>query len=168
MASSNIGPAELAGWDAVETRDHIRAKDVSVQEVVEAAIARAEAAADLGAVVTPLYERARTAAASRAARDGEPFAGVPTFIKDLARVGGARITWGSRATGDHVARASDPLVRHVEGLGMVVLGKSATPELGLTATTEPVGRAPCRNPWAPSRSAGGSSGGAAALVAAGV
>jgi amidase len=168
MASSKVDPAELAGWDAVETADRIRAKDVTVAEVVEAAIARAEDVADLGAVVTPLYERARTAAASRAHADGAPFAGVPTFIKDLARVGGARVTWGSRATHDHVARASDPLVRHVERLGMVVLGKSATPELGLTATTEPVGRAPCRNPWDPTRSAGGSSGGAAALVAAGV
>jgi amidase len=168
MASSNVDPAELAGWDAVETRDRIRGKDVTAAEVVEAAIARAEEAGHLGAIVTPLYERARAAVASRGATSGTPFAGVPTFIKDLARVGGARIGWGSRASGECVARASDSLVRHVEGLGMVVLGKSATPELGLTATTEPVGSAPCRNPWDTSRSAGGSSGGAAALVASGV
>lgn len=93
---------------------------------------------------------------------------MPTFVKDLAQIRGVPTAWGSRASGHYVSRRTDPFVSHFEETGVVTLGKSATPELGLTATTEPLGRSPCRNPWDPSRSSGGSSGGAASLVAAGV
>ena len=78
------------------------------------------------------------------------------------------IGWGTRAVSGAVSRRSDPVVRLFESLGLVSLGKSATPELGMTGTTEPLGRAPSRNPWDPTRSSGGSSGGAGPLVAAGV
>lgn len=156
---------ELGDWDAVETAARIRAREVSAQEVAEAAIARAEAAAHLGAVVTPTHDRAR----EQASRLGDaPFAGVPSFIKDLANLAGVPTGWGSRGAPGRAAKQSDPCVRRIEALGFVTLGKSATPELGLTGTTEPMGSPPCRNPWAPSRSSGGSSGGAACLVAAGV
>jgi len=156
----------LATWDAVETRDRVRKREVSAQEVAEAAIARAEEARHLGAVVEPMYERARSAAGTG---DSEALlAGVPTFVKDLAQIRGVPTAWGSRASGHYVSRRTDPFVSHFEETGVVTLGKSATPELGLTATTEPLGRSPCRNPWDPSRSSGGSSGGAASLVAAGV
>ena len=169
MAHGTPDPGTLATWDATETRERIRAKDVSAAEVVEAAIARAEAAGQLGAIVTPLFEEARSQVAS-AGRDGaeRPLFGVPTFVKDLARVRGARIAWGSRASGEYVAKKTDRIARRIADTGMITLGKSATPELGLTATTEPVGWDPCRNPWDLSRSAGGSSGGAGALVAADV
>lgn len=153
---------ESATWDAVETMEQLRSGAVSRQEVLEAAIARAEAAAPLGAVATPTYELARAATPSG------PLAGVPTFIKDLAQVEGVRTTWGSRATGVHVSRRTDPSLVRLLRTGLVSLGKSATPEFGLTATTEPLGGPPCRNPWDPTRSSGGSSGGAGCLVAAGV
>ncbi|MCC7381747.1 MAG: amidase [Deltaproteobacteria bacterium] len=155
----------LAEWDAVETAARVRSGAVTAREVIEAAILRAEAAASLGAVVAPTYERARARADGA---EGAALFGVPTFVKDLAQVQGVQTSWGSRGAGDYVSRKTDPFVRSLEETGLLMLGKSATPELGLTATTEPLDRAPCRNPWAPSRSSGGSSGGAASLVAAGV
>lgn len=155
---------DLKAWDAVETAERIRAGDVSARQVIEAAIERAKAAAPLAAMVTPAFEQAR--AALRSTRG--PLAGVPTFIKDLVKCEGVRTTWGSRGSGTYVSTKSDPIARRIAETGLVSLGKSATPELGLTGTTEPLGFAPCRNPYNPEHSAGGSSGGAAALVAAGV
>ena len=154
-----------AEWDAVETAERIRRKDVTAAEVVAAAITRAKSAAVLGAIVTPTFESAIDAASKRS--EGA-LAGVPTFIKDLAQVGGVRTRWGSAATGEYVSTRSDPSVLAMERTGLISLGKSATPEFGLTATTEPLGFHPTRNPWRPTHSTGGSSGGAAALVAAGV
>src|SRR5690349_2645149 len=138
---------ELGAWDATETLERIRKKDVSRGEVLEAAIVRSERARGLGAVVSECFDRARGAAP----RSG-PLAGVPTFVKDLAHLGGVPIAWGSAASGHHVSRKTDPFVVWFERTGLVTLGKSATPELGLTATTEPTGRPPCRNPWDPTRS----------------
>jgi amidase len=160
------GLEALANWDAVETRDRIRKKEVSAEEVIRAAIVRAEEARHLGAVFEPTYERALAHAGDRGGMAS--LAGVPTFIKDLAEIRGVPTTWGSRASGRYVSRRTDPFVSGFEETGVVTLGKSACPELGLTVTTEPLGRPPCRNPWDPSRSSGGSSGGAASLVAAGV
>lgn len=153
---------ESGAWDAVETVERIGARDVSVREVIDAAIERAEAAAKLGGVVTPSFD------AARRAEPRGPLAGVPTFIKDLAQVEGVPTGWGSRAVGTFVSRRTDPSLRRLFETGVVSLGKSATPEFGLTATTEPIGKEPCRNPWDPTRSTGGSSGGAGCLVAAGV
>src|SRR5215208_3677161 len=166
MTLTSSERAALASWDAVETATRVRNKDVTAAEVVDAAIARAEEAAHLGAIVTESYERAR--ARARVPNVAGTLVGVPIFIKDLTHVHGVKTTWGSRGAGEYVSRRTDVVVRHLEGSGAVTLGKSATPEFGLTATTEPLGRAPCRNPWESTRSAGGSSGGSACLVAAGV
>ncbi|MBX7192281.1 MAG: amidase [Sandaracinaceae bacterium] len=154
----------MKDWDAVETAERIRRREVSRREVIEAAIDRAKAAGPLGAIVTETFERARQA---RPPEDAL-FSGVPTFVKDLAHQAGVPIGWGTQAVRGVVSRRSDPIVRHLEALGLVSLGKSATPELGMTGTTEPLGRPPTRNPWDATRSSGGSSGGAASLVAAGV
>jgi amidase len=154
----------IAQWDAVETAERIRRGEVKPGEVIEAAIARAEAAADLGAIVTSVFDLAR----ERAAPPAGVFAGVPTFVKDLSQIRGVRTAWGSAASGDFISPRSDPFVKKFARTGVVMLGKSATPELGLTATTEPLFAAPTRNPRDRSRSPGGSSGGAGALVAAGV
>lgn len=166
MAFSGSGAAELGSWDAVETAARIRARDVSPIEVIDAAIARVEAATSLGAVTATCFERAREDA--RRPIGGGGLAGVPTFVKDLAHLGGVRVGMGSRAMGEFVSKKSDPFVSRFADTGVIYLGKSAAPEFGLTATTEPIGQAPCRNPWDRARSAGGSSGGAAALVSAGV
>lgn len=156
---------ELADWDAVETSERVKRREVSAAEVVEAAITRARDAAHLGAIVTPTFERAREAAAKSSKG---PLAGVPTFIKDLVQVAGVRTSWGTAASGHYVSSRSEPSVLAMERTGLISLGKSATPELGLTGTTEPLAFGACRNPWNPKYSAGGSSGGAAALVASGV
>ncbi len=158
-------PWELAEWDAVETAARIRRGDVTAREVVEAALARADDAAALNALVTRTSERAREGAAT-AARG--VFHGVPSAVKDLAQVAGVRTAWGSAASGEFVSARSDAVVDVLARMGLVSVGKSATPEFGLTATTEPLAFGPCRNPWSPAHSPGGSSGGAGALVAAGV
>ncbi len=139
---------------------------MSAREVVEAAIARAEGAKHLGAMVEGTYERALSSLSAIA--PDAPFAGVPTFIKDLAHVEGVGIGWGSRALDRAVSRRSDRIVTHFEQAGFVSLGKSALPEFACSPTTEPSGGPPCRNPWDLDRTCGGSSGGAGALVAAGV
>src|ERR1700730_6656667 len=108
MALSTFDRATLAGWDAVETASRIRSKEVTAAEVVEAAIARAEEAHDLGGIVEPCYERARVNGASP---DGAPWLGVPTFVKDLARVAGVATTWGSLGSGRYFSKRSDPFVR---------------------------------------------------------
>ena len=151
-------------WDTVETAARIRRGDVTAAEVLDAAIARAEAATHLGAVVATAFERAR----GDLPRATGPFAGVPTFLKDLSQLRGVATAWGSQGSGAFVSRRSDPFVKRLARTGLAILGKSATPELGLTASTEPLRFPPTRNPHDPSRSAGGSSGGAGALVAAGV
>lgn len=165
MSTAEQRAWELGQWDAVETAEHLKRGEVSVPEVIEAAITRARVAEKLGAVVTPTFERALLSATKPAVG---PLAGVPMFTKDLSQVAGVRTSWGSAAAGHYVSTSSDPTVKIFERTGMISLGKSATPELGLTATTEPLGVAPTRNPWNPEHSTGGSSGGAAALVAAGV
>ncbi len=157
---------DLADLDAVETASLIRRRQLSPLEVIDAAIARAESARHLGPLVVDTFERAR--AQARGLPSDAPLGGVPTAIKDLAHVGGVPTSWGSRGAGGFVPRTSDAFVSRLEAMGLVSIGKSATPEMGLTGTTEPLLGEPCRNPWDPRRSVGGSSGGAACLVATGV
>ncbi|HEX7473223.1 MAG TPA: amidase, partial [Candidatus Limnocylindrales bacterium] len=98
-----------------------------------------------------------------------PLAGVPFLLKDLGSpLGGVRQTSGSRAMRENVAEADGELVRRYKRAGLIVLGKTNTPEFGNHSTTEPVLFGPTRNPWALDRTAGGSSGGSAAAVAAGM
>lgn len=153
----------LAPWDAVETVERLTRKEVSANEVLTAAVLRAQSATALNAIVTPTFERALAQQPAPG-----PLAGVPTFIKDLNQVAGVRTRWGSAATGSYISRANDSTVAQLEAIGLVCLGKSATPEFGLMATTESGATGACRNPWDLTRSPGGSSGGAAALVSAGV
>ncbi len=156
---------ELASLDAVETAARVKRGELSRVEVVEAAVLRAGKARHLNAVVTETFEKALREAPSRTSG---PLAGVPTFTKDLAQVAGVRTAWGSAATGTFVSKKSDPSVITLEQLGLVSLGKSTTPEFGLTGTTEPIEGLATLNPHDLTRSSGGSSGGAGALVAAGV
>lgn len=150
--------------DAVGLAAAIRKGDMTATEAVQAAIARARSLEPgINAIVTESYERA-LATAGRPLRG--PFAGVPTFIKDLDDVLGLPTHSGSRSFGQAPATSQGPYVDALERAGLVCLGKSATPEFGLTSTTEPLFGGPSRNPWNTACSTGGSSGGAAALVAA--
>lgn len=163
---------ELAGLDAIGQAELAKRGDVTALELVEAAIARIERLdPTINAVVTRTFEAARDAA--RAVASGPlqhaPLAGVPFLLKDLgSTLGGVRQTGGSRALRDNVPAADGELVRRYKRAGLIVLGKTNTPEFGNHSTTEPVLFGPTRNPWALDRTTGGSSGGAAAAVAAGM
>jgi amidase len=159
---------EFAAMDAVAQAELVRRKDVKPIELVEAAIARIERVnPQINAVVTPMYDIAR-AAACGPLPDG-PFTGVPFLLKDLtAAYGGARLTSGSRFLRDYVAPADSELVARHKRAGLIVLGKTNTPEFGLVPTTEPALFGPTRNPWDTTRTPGGSSGGSAAAVASGM
>jgi amidase len=154
----------LDDLDAVGTATAIRSGALSVRDAVEAAIARAQALEPrLNAIVTEAWDLAR--ARAKAPLDG-PFAGVPTFVKDLDDLRGLPTRSGSRSFGLSPATGQGPYVDALERAGLVFLGKSSTPEFGLTGSTEPLLHGPTRNPWNLDYSPGGSSGGAAALVAA--
>ena len=158
------GPTDAAVMDGVRLAELIKGGEMSASEAVEAAIARAEAVEPrLNAIATRTFESARERAA--AMPEGE-LAGVPTFIKDLNDREGEPTLYGSRAFREYVAPADDPIAAAWRKAGLISLGKSTSPEVGLTASTEPLVTGPTRNPWDTNRSPGGSSGGAAALTAA--
>ena len=156
----------LADHDATALAGLIRAGRVSAAEACEAAIRRAESMQPLvNAVHHPDYERARKTAGSPASG---VFAGVPTFVKDNLDVEGLPTNHGSDAFVGAPATEDSPFVTQYKGLGVNVLGKSRLPEFGFSASTEYLRGDPVRNPWNLEYSAGASSGGSAALVAAGV
>ena len=157
--------SDLAELDAVETASRIKSGAMSATEAVEAAIERAERIEPkINAIVKNTFGQARKAIADASG----PWAGVPTFMKDLDDVTGVPTEFGSRAFPGYRGKEQTPLTNAFLGMGVVSLGKSATPEFGLSATTEPLSSGKTRNPWNTDYSTGGSSGGAAALVASGV
>jgi amidase len=156
----------LADHDAVQLARMVREREVSVPELISAAIARAERVQpNLAAIAYAAFEQAG-AAAERPLTGA--FAGVPVFVKDTTDVLGVPTRHGSQAIGSHPAKADAAFTKLLAAQGTVLLGKSCMPELGFNATTEPQGGTPTRNPWNTEYSSGGSSGGSAALVAAGV
>jgi len=157
---------ELARLDAVGLADAIARGDVSAREATEAAIARVEALnPELNAIVVTDFERAR---AHASAPGHGVFAGVPTVVKDNENVFGLPTRSGSRATPDTPAKADSPFVAAFRSTGVVIIGKSTLPAFGFNASTEFDDAPPSRNPWNLDFSTGASSGGSAALVAAGV
>jgi amidase len=158
--------AELATLDLVGQAELVRRGEVTPLELVDAAIGRIEAVNPaLNAVPIPLFERARSQAASRDLPDG-PLRGVPFLVKDLgAAMAGVLETRGSRALRDYRPGEDSPLVRRYRAAGLVIVGRTSTPEFGNHSTTEPELFGPARNPWNTSLTTGGSSGGSAAAVA---
>lgn len=159
--------AELSSLDATALADLVRSRSVSPLELVEATIARIELINPLlNAIVTPMYDQARAIAAQPVSG---PFGGVPFLLKDLlASYAGVRLTGGSRFLKDFVAPSDTELVSRFRRAGLIVVAKTNTPEFGLLPTTEPELFGPTRNPWDLTRTPGGSSGGSAAAVAAGI
>lgn len=179
------GLADETRWlDAVEQADLVRRREVSAVELLEAAVTRIEAIDPvLNAVVIRWFDEAeRTAAAldaatdeatSAATADGTrpPLAGVPLLLKDLwTSYAGQPLTNGNRAlkAALPVSAQDTTLVARLRAAGLVIAGRTNSPELGNLPTTEPEAWGPTRNPWALDRTPGGSSGGAAAAVAAGL
>jgi amidase len=157
---------DLAFLSATEQARLVREGAVSPVELVETYLARIERLdATLNAFVTVCAEEAL--AAARSPRPG-PFSGVPIPIKDLTETAGIRTTFSSRAFADNVPEVDAEVVRRLRAAGFVLIGKTNTPEFGITAVTESELNGVCRNPWDTSRTPGGSSGGAGAAVAAGL
>ena len=159
---------ELAFLDATAQAYLVRNKEISAIELIEFTIARIEQLNPaLNAVVTTLYDRAR--AAARQIDLGAPLAGVPMVLKDLvAECADTPLSEGSRFLGEYVSSHDSELVRRFHQAGLIVIAKSNTPEFALMPTTEPSRFGATHNPWDTRLSTGGSSGGSAAAVAAGM
>jgi amidase len=164
----------LGDHDATGLAALVRAGDVTPLELVEAAIERIELVdPQLNAVIHPRFERARAEAAAGGLRpeDAGPFAGVPFLVKDITcHQAGEPFHEGMRFLRDRQWREDTDthLAARFRSAGLITVGRTNAPELGIVPTTEPAAYGATRNPWDPSRSPGGSSGGSAAAVAAGM
>src|SRR6478735_5757292 len=154
---------QLAGIDAVGQAALVSAGEITAVELLDAAIVRLEAARHLNAVIADLFDRGRAQAAdldsqgrARAGQSG-PLAGVPFLLKDLgASLAGTPEAMGSCALRTHVATETAWTVERYLSAGLVVFGKTNTPEWGNHSTTEPSLFGPSVNPWSPSITPGGS------------
>jgi amidase len=161
--------SDYLAHDAIGLADLVRRREASPRELLDAAIGRAQAVNPaINAIVLADYDAARERAAAQRVPDG-PFGGVPYLIKDLGvAVAGLPLTMGSRHYRYFVPDTDAPLIARSKSAGLNPFGKTNTPELGQMPYTEPELFGPCRNPWSLDHTPGGSSGGAAAAVAAGI
>jgi amidase/6-aminohexanoate-cyclic-dimer hydrolase len=158
---------EYVSADATAWAERVRRGEVTARELLDAAVARAEDVNPrINAIAARNYERAHDEAAKRPGSG--PLAGVPWAMKDLSQtVRGVPLTNGSRAYADFVGTEDSVLVRRYRAAGLNIFCTTTAPEFGCAATTESTLHGPTRNPWDLTRTPGGSSGGASALVAAG-
>lgn len=172
-----MNSADLAFTSALEQAHLVRTKAVSPLELTQLYLDRiATLDARLGSYFTVMAEQAIADATAKteqfsqmAADDLPPFFGVPISIKDLNPVKDVPCTYGIKALQTRrIPTEDEGIVKRIRGAGFVLLGKTSTPELGSTPFTEPKGFPPARNPWNLDYTPGGSSGGAAAAVAAGL
>jgi amidase len=173
--SQDAGPDALHWWTARRLAAAMRKRELSAREVMTWYLERIEAVNPrLNAIVTLRPEAALAEAAvadERAAGGGErlgPLHGLPIAIKDLQDTAGIRTTYGSAAFADNVPAVDSLVVQRLKGAGAIVIGKTNTPEFGVGSQTFNAVFGATRNPWALDRSAGGSSGGAGAALAAGL
>ncbi len=161
---------ELAFLPATEQARLVREGQVSPVELVQLYLERIERLdPELGSYVTISGDEALAEAREKAGEPAEaPFHGVPIPLKDLDTTAGIRTTFSSRAFASNVPDFDLAHVTRLKAAGFVILGKTNTPEFGTTAFTDSPLNGPCRTPWDLTRNAGGSSGGAAAAVAAGL
>lgn len=159
---------EYARLDAVALAAHVRKGDLKPAEILECAIQRAEAVnGKLNAIVYKGYDDARKWAGG--VHREAPLAGVPFLIKDLyCDVAGWPMSNGSRFFRNYVSSEDSEWTKRCRKAGLVIFGKTNTPEYGITGTTEGAYLGPCRSPFGENRIAGGSSGGSASAVAAGI
>ncbi|MFI5299744.1 MAG: amidase, partial [Polyangiales bacterium] len=152
--------------DATTLAERVKRGDVQPSELVEEAIASIEAVnPKLNALVHRMFDKARLSA--RGTLDSGPFSGVPFVVKDLdGFLAGEPYTQGCRMTARFVPDHDATVIARMKRTGVIIVGKTNTPELGLLGITEPELHGPTRNPWSLAHTTGGSSGGTAALVAA--
>ncbi len=154
--------------DGLALAERVRRREVSAAELLEAAISRTERLnQSLNAVVTPIYDAARLAI-SQGLPQGV-FSGVPYLLKELVvSAAGTASTSGSRLLSANMAQVDSEIVSRMRRAGLVIFGKTNSPEFGLSPTTESLLYGVTRNPWQLGLAPGGSSGGSAAAVAAGI
>lgn len=162
--------SEYAQFDGLGLAELVAKGDVSPAELVEAAISRIEQHNPiLNAVVCTMFDQARAAAARPVPRNGAPFRGVPFLLKDiLGNYEGVPTTSACRFMTGVPAARDDTLVARFKAAGLIAVGKTNVPECGILPTTESALYGPAHNPWNLKHSTGGSSGGSAAAVAAGI
>jgi amidase len=158
--------SEYDQLDALGLAQLVRNKEIEPLELVDAAIERIEARnPSVNAVIHAMFEQARSRAVEPLPVG--PFTGVPFLLKDLLDAyAEAPMTSGSRFLQGYVPDVDSEFVTRLKAAGVIVVGKTNAPEMGLTPYTEPELHGPTRNPWNPERTAGGSSGGSGAAVAA--
>ena len=167
---------ELIGYDAIALGRLIRGGEISPVELLDSTIQRIEKInPKLNAVIHKMYDQARETAenwSAKLSRDqamGAVFCGVPFLLKDLlAEYKGVPFSEGSRAVNGYISKLDSELVKRQKAVGLVIVGKTNTPEFGGLPLTDSVLYGPTLNPWDPSFTPGGSSGGSAAAVASGI
>ncbi|HIF10725.1 MAG TPA: amidase, partial [Sneathiellales bacterium] len=159
--------AEYEDLDGLGMAELVKKGEVTALDLVEEAITRIEARNPaINAVILKMYDHARDLA-KNGVPDG-PFAGVPFLLKDvISHYQGFPTTHGCKFLADVAPSDHDStLIKRFKQAGLITVGKTNTPELALSGVTEPTFRGPTRNPWDPDRTAGGSSGGSGAAIAA--
>lgn len=159
---------EYRRHDALGLAELVKNGEATPEELLETAIERTEEVNPaVNAVIHKMYDEARRSAKN--ARGEAPFSGVPFLVKDLGmEIKGTPMRVGCKGYSNYVSPDDSFVVGKMRAAGLVIFGKTNTPELGLTPFTEPRLFGPCRNPWNPEYTTGGSSGGSAAAVAAGI
>jgi amidase len=168
MRPEAAGPlSDLSSYDAMGLAELIRSRQVTPSELVEDTIRKIEAInPKLNAVICKTYDRARKRASAPV---GDcPLAGVPFLVKDNATIAGVELTRGSRALRGNVPEQTAPFFAAAESAELILMGVTNMPEMGLIDGTENRLHGPTHNPWNLDYSPGGSSGGSAACVAAGI
>ncbi len=164
-----MSDGDLMFRGALELAAMVRSGEVSARELTELSLERIEELnPSLNAFVEVDGERALATAEQIGTGDERPFAGVPVAIKNNRPVTGLRLTYGCRLMEDHIADYDHNVTRRLRDAGFVIVGTTTLPEYGILPVSEARIFGPTRNPWDLARTPGGSSGGAAAAVAAGL
>jgi len=165
---------DICYMSAYDIREKIKTQELTSLEITEIIIERIEKVnPKINAYCTPTFDLARKMAKSAddSVRNGEKLGllnGIPTSIKDLMQTKGIRTTYGSKLYEDFIPEQDDIVVQRLKEAGIVILGKTNTPEFGHMALTNNKVFGETMNPWDLEKNSGGSSGGAAAAVAAGL
>jgi amidase len=164
-----MADADLLFRPALELAGLVRSGELSARELVAASLERIDAVnPGLNAFVDVFHDEALAAAAAIHPGDERPFAGVPIAVKNNRAIAGRRLTFGSSFPGDFVAPYDHVVVRRLRAAGFVIVGSTTLPEWGILPWTNTKRFGPTRNPWDVERTSGGSSGGSATAVAAGM
>lgn len=161
--------AEYLQYDALGLAELVAKKDIQASELLDIALSRAEQTnPQLNAIIIPMHEHARQRTQTQLTG---PFAGVPFLVKDLfQQYAGYPTSFGCQGLkrAHHLAEQNAEIVNRWENSGIVTFGRTNTPEFGIKGITEPDAWGACKNPWNLKHNSGGSSGGSASAVAAGI